>query len=260
MSDSFNPGTLAVVALVVLWLGYVLPRIAQRRSVLAEIESRRTEHLRLGGRDITPQLRKRQQEVATMPAKPTQMQVRQRRMLVLLLAANALCAALYAVSLLPLTLLVIVFSLLAAYVFALRSLAVRKRARQHLRTAQPTRPKHRSSLPGWVTAPHEEKTSAENSTETVGTREWTPVPVPAPAYQLRGEVEDLSARHDSYLRDVYSRELSQPKPFATSAQMPFEDEDLEEQEARAEWAEAAVASLPAAVDLQLDDVLERRRA
>lgn len=83
---------------------------------------------------------------------------------------------------------------------------------------------------------------AERAVEQV-TRpgEWTPRPVPRPAYALRGEVDDLASRHAAHRQSV----------MATS--VPLEGEQVEELEAIDE-------SFAPAQDLQLDEILARRRA
>lgn len=71
--------------------------------------------------------------------------------------------------------------------------------------------------------------------------EWTPRPVPRPAYTLRGEVEDLASRHASHRESV----------GATA--VPLEAADIEE-------LEAADEGFAPVADLRLDEVLARRRA
>lgn len=73
--------------------------------------------------------------------------------------------------------------------------------------------------------------------------EWTPRPVPRPAYSLRGDVDDLSSRHAAHRAS-----LSAPS-------LPLEREGVEEQEA----AREEVEHLAPAVDLGLDEILARRR-
>ncbi len=113
--------------------------------------------------------------------------------------------------------------------------------------------------------------------------EWTPIPTPAPRYLLQGEVDDLEARHQDYLRaiqahDVHAR-LQERRTLRAS--LPWECEDVEEQEAADEAAplrgarnsagsanagdsraltsaDPQVSSVAAALDL--DGVLARRRA
>lgn len=71
--------------------------------------------------------------------------------------------------------------------------------------------------------------------------EWTPRPVPRPTYALRGEVDDLATRHAAHRQSM----------LATS--VPLESEQVEE-------LEAVDESFAPAQDLQLDEILARRRA
>jgi len=71
--------------------------------------------------------------------------------------------------------------------------------------------------------------------------EWTPRPVPRPAYTLRGEVEDLATRHAAHRESV------------GLAAVPLEVEGIEE-------LEAVDEDFAPAADLHLDEVLARRRA
>ncbi|WP_262426175.1 hypothetical protein [Brachybacterium sp. Z12] len=86
------------------------------------------------------------------------------------------------------------------------------------------------------------ETGAERAAEQV-TRpgEWTPRPVPRPTYALRGEVDDLASRHAAHRQSI----------MATS--VPLESEQVEE-------LEAVEESFAPAQDLQLDEILARRRA
>lgn len=71
--------------------------------------------------------------------------------------------------------------------------------------------------------------------------EWTPRPVPRPTYALRGEVDDLASRHAAHRQSM----------LATS--VPLESPRVEE-------LEAVDESFAPAQDLQLDEILARRRA
>src|SRR5690625_3521566 len=89
-------------------------------------------------------------------------------------------------------------------------------------------------------APLEE--TAERATRHVAAPgEWTPRPVPRPAYTLRGEVDDLATRHAAHRESV------------GLAAVPLEVEGDEE-------LEAADEDFAPAADLHLDEVLARRRA
>ena len=89
-------------------------------------------------------------------------------------------------------------------------------------------------------APLEE--TAERATRHVAAPgEWSPRPVPRPAYTLRGEVDDLATRHAAHRESV------------GLAAVPLEVEGAEEPEAVDE-------DFAPAADLHLDEVLARRRA
>lgn len=89
-------------------------------------------------------------------------------------------------------------------------------------------------------APLEE--TAERATRHVAAPgEWTPRPVPRPAYTLRGEVDDLATRHAAHRESV------------GLAAVPLEVEGVEE-------LEAVDEDFAPAADLHLDEVLARRRA
>lgn len=78
------------------------------------------------------------------------------------------------------------------------------------------------------------------ATQVAAPGEWIPRPVPRPTYALRGDVEDMATRHAAHR--------------AAMVGMPLEAVDVEEREAQAE------GEFPQAVDLHLDDVLDRRRS
>ncbi len=86
------------------------------------------------------------------------------------------------------------------------------------------------------------ETASERAAEQV-TRpgEWTPRPVPRPTYALRGEVDDLASRHAAHRRSMLPESV------------PLEGAHVEE-------AEAVEESFAPAQDLQLDEILARRRA
>ena len=89
-------------------------------------------------------------------------------------------------------------------------------------------------------APLEE--TAERATRHVAAPgEWSPRPVPRPAYTLRGEVDDLATRHAAHRESV------------GLAAVPLEVEGVEE-------LEAVDEDFAPAADLHLDEVLARRRA
>lgn len=71
--------------------------------------------------------------------------------------------------------------------------------------------------------------------------EWTPRPVPRPTYALRGEVDDLASRHAAHRRGL------------RATTVPLESAHVEE-------LEAVDEDFAPAQDLQLDEILARRRA
>lgn len=86
-----------------------------------------------------------------------------------------------------------------------------------------------------------EQTAARAAQQVAAPGEWTPRPVPRPAYTLRGEVEDLGTRHAAHRQTMSVRTV------------PLEREGVEALEANDE-------QFAPARDLHLDEILARRRA
>lgn len=181
-----------------------------------------------------------------------------RALLLGLAALVVLTAILSLAGALPGAVPLVALALLVAYVVLLRRAELRRRehaqrlaARQE-RTRRLSAPVHaraeEHARPAAVAA-----TAAEPATPAAASveeaisaappvvREWTPRPVPRPAYSLRGEVDDLASRHRRHRDSI--------------AFGGFEAEDVEDREARTE----DVAALEPASELDLDAVLARRR-
>lgn len=315
--ETINLGAVLFALLLIVWLVYAVPRIAERRDLLGQthaadrardsstvrellpgVRSRRRpiegNHAmstsRLLSRPADPTLRPRFEEPGTPRIELTapaavDLATRTRRVLrTALLALVGIGAVLVLGAVLgPVPWIAPVLAiLLAAALGALlvRSEGVaRERARResahrestrrdttHRASTHQVRSEHRPAPRSAAAAPvaraerEEQSSSQAPSTVQVVTdalpalptdgaraREWTPRPVPRPAYAMRGEVEDLASRHDVHRRSVLERTTS------------YESADLEEVEARSESVEPLVEDLAPAVDLDLDTVLARRR-
>lgn len=99
-------------------------------------------------------------------------------------------------------------------------------------TAPPAAPVQRQPL---------EETAERATRHMAAAGEWTPRPVPRPAYTMRGEVDDLASRHAAHRESV-----------GVTA-VPLEVDGVEE-------LEAVDEGFAPAADLHLDEVLARRRA
>lgn len=86
-----------------------------------------------------------------------------------------------------------------------------------------------------------EATTERAAHQVTAAGEWTPRPVPAPTYALRGEVDDLATRHAAHRQSMQS------------ATVPLESDSVEE-------LEAVDEAFAPAQDLHLDEILARRRA
>lgn len=308
--ESFNLGAVLFALLLVLWIGYAVPRTAARRDVMGR--AREAEHSRESATarelPLADLPRSRAHEVPAMsddrmllrPADPTRRprfdenpgsrvetlaeSAAQRRMLFGVLVALGVVAIATVVgavaSLLPWWAPVIALGVLAAYIVGLRRAELDRRARMdraadaglapgtHRRAAtapalaapQPRAAIARTASGSSAAAPAARE--AEISVRTVRSSvldvdadraaeqvarpgEWTPRPVPRPAYALRGDVEDLATRHAVHRRSV------------AGISVPLESDHDDHDEALDE----TVRSIPEVdVDLRLDEVLARRRA
>ncbi|MFC0675446.1 hypothetical protein [Brachybacterium hainanense] len=113
------------------------------------------------------------------------------------------------------------------------------------RTLAPEAPLSTPPAPALPQEPDLDERIVEAADAVSRAGEWTPVPVPRPAYALRGDVEDLATRHAVHRETVIGRSV----PLEREQDAP--DEALTENPARRE---------PAGLDLRLDEILERRRA
>lgn len=144
---------------------------------------------------------------------------------------------------------------LGVYIVSLRRAELHRRARvaQAKRRDEETRRIRTGETPAVATAnaaagsmvaeaevPAVEVAQERAAAQVAAPGSWTPRPVPVPAYALRGNAEDMATRHAAHR--------------AAMGSMPFEAADLEEREAYEEQ------EFPAAMDLDLDTVLERRRS
>jgi hypothetical protein len=106
------------------------------------------------------------------------------------------------------------------------------------------------SAPAGGTAPRNEGLGEQiehAAQDVIAAGEWLPRPVPRPTYAMRGEVEDLATRHEEHRRSV------------APGGVPLETEDSEGDAALQETV-ASTAEVPEGPDLQLDEILRRRRA
>jgi hypothetical protein len=293
--ESINLGAVLFGILLLLWLVYALPRTAHRREVMgraraadeAEMSSQARDlsaavHARRTSPEVNPSMS--QDRLLLRPADPTarprfdaepgtrvdpvQERARSRRLLgtVLsaLLVATGLLVALAVLQVVAWWVPVLATAGVAAYLIGLRRAELRRRARatraatrarqerarvENARrrpslTERPAAPAGtRPAEPAAEQAPRAAlETTSERAAEQV-TRpgEWTPRPVPRPTYALRGEVDDLASRHASHRQSMLA------------ISVPLES-------ARVEELEAVDEAFAPAQDLQLDEILARRRA
>jgi type II secretory pathway pseudopilin PulG len=262
-----HPTSLVFVAIVGLWAAYLLPQWIRRRDALGA--SRTTDRHSLALRVLQRRRRERRPSPSTAPLIPRQLRTppapvpapvttrdavpasavarRRRTVLTALLGVTALCFVGAVAGAVPALVALMPGALLAADVAALRAVALRERRRgpaQPMRTA-------RGAVPG---GPRVAEAAAEPVLEPAPIDQpvpepivasapvvaemdaddgsWTPIPVPPPTYTLK----PMAPRPE-------------PAPLPTPAQPQL---------APAARARAWVLEEPA--DLDLDDVLERRRA
>ena len=294
--ESFNLGAVLVVLLLLVWLGVAIPRIAERREVMGRSRDAEATADSAQARDLTEGVRTRRRspevqapmpahrlltrgrtsdapsspDVAAWtvepPAAPGRRDARpaMRIALIVLGVLSLLGLGLAAAAVLPWYVGLVPVVLLTAYVIGLRRAELARRARraEHSSTSaeRPARAfEPRSAEKPAVQAPSvapikaaegdAEKSAPVAAPAPVRTArpapragEWTPLPVPRPSYSLRGDVDDLGSRHRAHNTML-------------GLGQALESEDVEAHEAVAEQVE----NLRPAVDLHLDDILERRR-
>lgn len=283
--DSFNLSAFLTLFLVVLWMAYAVPRIAERRRAMSDAETDVRASAPTLSRDIAVARRTaaRTPEVSSpmadshpllRPADPTSrprfsdapgervdtLAEERGRMTVLRVFFAVLLVATVALTVTSVLALTPWWSagaaavVLALYVWSLRRAEMHRRARvrQARFRDEETRRLRAEAAGAQADAVDTEKpTSAPADTTGIeqGERraaeqvaapgEWVPRPVPVPTYALRGDVDDMATRHAAHR--------------AAMGPMALEAADVEEREATAEQ------EFPQAVDLRLDEVMERRR-
>ncbi|ATG52329.1 hypothetical protein CFK38_12975 [Brachybacterium vulturis] len=293
--ESINLGAVLFGILLLLWLAYALPRTANRREVMgraraadeAEMSSQARDlsaavHARRSSPEVNPPMS--QDRLLLRPADPTSRprfdaepgtridpadeRARSRRvlgvMLGTLLAATAALVVLAIAQVVVWWVPALAVVGVSAYLVGLRRVELERRARTTRAATRLRRQRaeaetarrrlsgerERTPAPAAGTAagaaiepPHAdlETTSQRAAQQVSRPGEWTPRPVPLPTYALRGEVDDLASRHAAHRRSM----------LATS--VPLESGRVEE-------LEAVDEDFAPAQDLQLDEILARRRA
>nr|WP_245354463.1 hypothetical protein [Brachybacterium sacelli] len=278
-----------------MWVAYALPRTARRRDLMGRARAAELTEMTSEARDLSEAVHTRrssrevnaamsQDRLLLRPADPTsrprfdavpgtridvlEARARSRRLMRTVLALLAVgTVALIGLALaqviawwVPL----IAVAGLSVYLVGLRRAELERRARttraatrarrsraerETARRATATTAAEPAAEPPLAHAPSDEpaqRESLDSTTERAAHQvaapgEWMPRPVPRPTYALHGEVEDLATRHAAH------RQSMQPTP------VPLESEGVEE-------LEAADEAYAPAQDLQLDEVLARRRA
>lgn len=296
--ESINLGAVLFGILLLLWLAYALPRTASRREVMGRARAADDVEMTSQARDLSAAVHARrmptevnqpmsQDRLLLRPADPTRRPrfdaepgtridpVRERarsrhlQRLVLggMLVATAVLIVLAVTQTVVWWLPAIALLGTAIYLLGLRRSELERRSRQTLaatrarqqRAEQETARRRATvvdssttpsavvdpatpaapAVPAAVTPLEDAAERALQQTSRPG--EWTPRPVPRPTYSLRGEVDDLATRHAAHRQSV----------LATT--MPLEG-------ARVEELEAIEENFAPAQDLQLDEILARRRA
>ena len=296
-SVSVNLGAVLFGILLLLWLAYALPRTASRRDVMGRARAADDAEMTPQARDLSAAVHARsptaevnppmsQDRLLLRPADPTrrprfdaepgtridlvQERARSRRLLRValgvLLASTAALLGLAVAQVVSWWLPGVALIGVAAYLVGLRRIELERRARitraatlaRQQRAEQETARRRDTASDRQVAAtPAAAPETAAPTTQDEATRletgaeraaeqvtrpgEWTPRPVPRPTYALRGEVDDLASRHAAHRQSI----------MATS--VPLESEQVEE-------LEAVEESFAPAQDLQLDEILARRRA
>lgn len=295
--ESINLGAVLFGILLLLWLAYALPRTASRRDVMGRARAADDAEMTPQARDLSAAVHARrptaevnppmsQDRLLLRPADPTrrprfdaepgtridlvQERARSRRLLRValgvLLASTAALLGLAVAQVVSWWLPGVALIGVAAYLVGLRRIELERRARitraatlaRQQRAEQETARRRDTASDRQVAAtPAAAPETAAPTTQDEATRletgaeraaeqvtrpgEWTPRPVPRPTYALRGEVDDLASRHAAHRQSI----------MATS--VPLESEQVEE-------LEAVEESFAPAQDLQLDEILARRRA
>lgn len=295
--ESINLGAVLFGILLLLWLAYALPRTASRRDVMGRARAADDAEMTPQARDLSAAVHARrptaevnppmsQDRLLLRPADPTrrprfdaepgtridlvQERARSRRLLRValgvLLASTAVLLGLAVAQIVSWWLPGVALIGVAAYLVGLRRIELERRARitraatlaRQQRAEQETARRRDTASDRQVAAtPAAAPETAAPTTQDEATRletgaeraaeqvtrpgEWTPRPVPRPTYALRGEVDDLASRHAAHRQSI----------MATS--VPLESEQVEE-------LEAVEESFAPAQDLQLDEILARRRA
>ena len=281
--ESFNLGAVLFVLLLLLWLGYALPRTAARRDVMGRARASQDAAPPSAARDLSAAVhtarpsrevssRMSQDRLLMRPADPTSRprfdaepgerldplaeRARSRRTLGLvlggLIVATLALAGLAVAGMVHWALPVVAGVGLTAYLVGLRRAELQRRTRLKRAAAlakieEADRVEAQKALERERTATAAPRTDLEDTAERATVQvttpgEWMPRPVPQPTYTLRGEVDDLATRHAAHRAGM------------RQGGTPLEREGIEEIEAKDE----AIAA--PAVDLHLDEILERRRA
>ncbi|MGP9537424.1 hypothetical protein ACT3SP_05405 [Brachybacterium sp. AOP43-C2-M15] len=289
--ESINLGAVLFGILLLLWLVYALPRTASRREVMGRARAADHTEMTSQARDLSAAVHARrtptegnppmsQDRLILRPADPTrrprfdaapgtridpvQERARSRRLMGVVLgglllgtAALVVLAALGAVTWWIPAVAVVGLSV---YLVGLRRAELDRRARATRARQERARAETalrreadaerasagaeaaaRTALPEPAPRIALETASQRAAEQVSRPGEWTPRPVPRPTYALRGEVDDLASRHAAHRQSM----------LATS--VPLESERVEE-------IEAVDEGLAPAQDLQLDEILARRRA
>ena len=279
--DSFNLSALLALFLVVMWMAYAVPRMAQRRRSISDAEMDVRASAPTMSRDIvvsrrstasTPEVSSPMADSRSLlrPADPTSrprfsdapgervdtLTEERGRMAVLRVLFAALSLATIALivtsvlSLTPWWAAAGAAVVLAMYIWSLRRAEMHRRARvkqarfraeetRRIRTGE-TPVATPAATPAEQEHPVAERAEQRAAEHVAAPGEWVPRPVPVPTYALRGDVDDMATRHAAHR--------------AAMGAVAFEAADVEEKEAVAEQ------EFPQAVELGLDEVMERRRS
>ena len=284
--ETINLGAVLFALLLLVWLLYAVPRIAERRDLMGHARAVDLSRDSRAARDLTDAARHRRRDpevhaampenrLLTRPVDPTRRPRFEeparidvetaapagpgRRVRAVLLAGlvalTALAVVLAVIGDVAWYVPLVPVAILAGYVALLRraELSRRERLRQEVsarrralagaRSAGGSAAADAASVSATEAEQRESEAPSAAPAPAPRPGEWTPRPVPRPAYSLRGDVDDLHTRHAAHRASV----------LGTS--VPLENEGVEEQEA----ARERVESLPVAADLGLDEILARRR-
>ncbi|CAM4050646.1 hypothetical protein [Helcobacillus massiliensis] len=286
--NEFNLGAVLLVLLLLMWLGYAVPRISRRRELLGQAQEMNQERFTHTARDLTGGVRARQRSAKASPMAHRSQLLRpstpiDRPRFEVQGAGRDLGAEVIAPvenrhRLLTAILLVLLVGALAltgtaiagltswwlaagvAWLAVMFATALRlTRTRRQRRAVRPARVQESAPLGQAAAAEADDAGSGAGSTATAAQAET--------AQPARSAVMGPAERHELFLREIIgtdAREQSQTYRYGTlsSATAPLEYARLEEIEAvEAETADAeAAAGMTIAEGLTLDEVLERRRA